>query len=145
MQTESVPMTLVAEVNELNFDAEVLKHRGPVLVDFSTAWCGPCRALTPIVHELAREQAGSLKVVAIDGDSAPNLAARYGVRGFPTLILFRAGEEITRRLGLTTKQKLLEMLAVVWALEDYKNLGDATSAHFLDQPGLPEVPGASQH
>jgi thioredoxin 1 len=111
MQTDSVPTALVAEVNELNFDAEVLKHRGPVLVDFSTTWCGPCRALSPIVHELARERAGSLKVVAIDGDAAPNLTARYGVRGFPTVIVFRSGEEVARRLGLTTKKKLLELLA----------------------------------
>jgi thioredoxin 1 len=111
MQTDSDPVSLVAEVNELNFDAEVLKHLGPVLVDFSTAWCGPCRALSPIVHDLAREQAGTLKVVAIDGDAAPNLTARYGVRGFPTIILFRSGEAVARRLGLTTKKKLLEMIA----------------------------------
>ena len=113
MQTHSIPtatLTAVSEVNELNFDAEVLQHPGPVLVDFSTTWCGPCRALAPILHELSREQAGSLKVVAIDGDAAPNLTARYGVRGFPTVIVFRSGEEVARRLGLTTKKKLLEML-----------------------------------
>jgi thioredoxin 1 len=113
MQTDSDPSSLVAEVNELNFEAEVLKHQGPVLADFSTAWCGPCRALSPIVHELSRERAGALKVVAIDGDAAPNLTARYGVRGFPTVILFRSGEEVARRLGLTTKKKLLEMIGEV--------------------------------
>lgn len=110
MQTQSTPPALVAEVNELNFDEEVLRHEGPVLVDFSTEWCGPCRALTPLVHEVARERAGALKVVAVDGDAAPNLTARYGVRGFPTMILFRSGEEVARRLGLPTKKKLLEMI-----------------------------------
>lgn len=110
MSAEAVSAARVTLVNELSFDAEVLRHPGPVLVDFSTEWCGPCRALSPIVHELAREHAGSLKVVAVDGDEAPGLTARYGVRGFPTVILFRSGEEVARRLGLTTKKKLIEML-----------------------------------
>jgi len=97
-------------VNELSFDDEVLKASVPVLVDFTAAWCAPCRALKPMLSELASELRGRLEVVTVDGDESPGIAQRYGVRGFPTLIVFSAGHEVARSLGLTSKAKLLKLL-----------------------------------
>lgn len=101
---------LVAKVGELDFDAEVLAARVPVLVDFTAAWCSPCRALKPILEQVALEGRGRCRVVAVDGDESPAIATRCGVRGFPTLILFSGGKEVARRVGLCSKQQLLAML-----------------------------------
>ena len=100
----------VIAVNESTFDAEVLASPVPVLVDFSAAWCPPCRALDPIVTKLAEERKGELRVAMVDLDACPNLAIRYGVRGAPTLIYFVGGKETARQLGLTTPKKLREMV-----------------------------------
>jgi thioredoxin 1 len=98
-------------VTEERFEAEVLRAALPVLVDFTAAWCSPCKALAPILRSLSEERAGTLEIVAIDGDASPGLSARYGIKGFPTMILFSGGKEIARHLGLTSKERLTRWVA----------------------------------
>jgi thioredoxin 1 len=101
--------TRIEHIDDLNFDAEVLGSTAPFLLDFSATWCPPCRALEPIIESIADEYQGRLRVGKIDMDSNPSVAARLGVRGAPTVILFRDGSEAARRLGLTSKRALLSM------------------------------------
>ena len=101
---------LMQAVTTQDFDAEVLASEVPVLVDFTTAWCGPCRALEPVLRRLAAEGAGRMKVRTVDGDAEPELAVRFGVRGYPTVIAFAGGREVARNLGLTTKERLARLI-----------------------------------
>jgi thioredoxin 1 len=97
--------------NDLNFDSEVLKSATPVLVDFTATWCGPCKALAPIVDQLAEELEGTVKVGKLDVDESPVTAGKYGVRGVPTLMVFKNGERAAQHVGLTTKAKLKELVS----------------------------------
>ena len=97
----------VLELDGARFDAEVLASRVPVLVDFATPWCAPCRALEPTLHGLARAHAGRLRVVRVDADASPEIAQRYRVRGFPTVIAFAGGEERGRHVGVGSAATLL--------------------------------------
>jgi thioredoxin 1 len=97
--------------NDLNFDEEVLKSETPVLVDFTATWCGPCKALAPIVDQLAEELEGTVKVGKLDVDDSPGTAGKYGVRGVPTVMVFRNGERAAQHVGLTTKQKLKDLVS----------------------------------
>ena len=97
-------------LNEENFEAEVLKAEGPVLVDFWAAWCPPCRKLSPLVDELAREYAGRVKVGKLDVDGSPEVAARYGITSIPTLLVFRAGQVIAQRVGALPREELRGLL-----------------------------------
>lgn len=101
----------VVSVDEQSFHAEVLESTRPVLVDVGARWCPPCRALEPIVAAIAAEYEGRLKVVAIDSDQSPELAARLGIRANPTLIVFDGGREIRRHVGLTSRPKVVAMFA----------------------------------
>jgi len=96
-------------VDEQNFENEVLRSPLPVLIDVSTAWCGPCRTAAPVVVELARQHEGRLKVVAIDGDESPELVARLGVRGFPTFLGYVNGRRVESQAGFAGKKKLAEL------------------------------------
>lgn len=98
--------------NDLNFDDEVLKSATPVLVDFTATWCGPCKQLAPIVDQLAEELAGKVKVGKLDVDESPITAGKLGIRGVPTLMVFKNGERAAQHVGLTTKQKLLALVNV---------------------------------
>lgn len=100
----------VIQLNDKNFDAEVLRSEQPVLVDFGATWCGPCKALAPIVDKIADENVGKLRVAKVDIDESPGVAQRYGIRSAPTVLLFRGGEKKAQHVGLTTKEKLLKLL-----------------------------------
>ena len=96
-------------IDDLNFETEVLGSEQPYLLDFSAVWCAPCKALQPIIEKLAEEYRGQLRVGKIDIDDSPGTAARLGVRGAPTLVLFRGGREHARKLGFTNRAGLLQL------------------------------------
>jgi thioredoxin 2 len=95
----------IVDADAQDFDAQV-RASVPVLVDFWAPWCGPCRMVSPVVEELAREHAGELKVVKLNVDEAPDIAARFGVQGIPMLVVMRDGEEIDRLVGAPPPQDL---------------------------------------
>jgi thioredoxin-like negative regulator of GroEL len=101
----------IPTVDEGTFPAEVLAAELPVLVEFGAGWCPPCRALEPILRSLAEDGAGRWKVTAVDMDASPGLAAKYSVRGAPTVILFHRGVEVGRHLGLTRRETLAALFA----------------------------------
>ncbi len=103
-------MSNALEVNEDNFDAEVLQASEPVLADFWAPWCGPCRMIAPMIDEIAKENAGSVKVVKINIDDSPSLAAKYNVSSIPTLIVFNTGAAANQWVGAQQKQVLQEEL-----------------------------------
>ena len=98
----------VQHFNDVNFDQEVIKSDKPVLVDFTATWCGPCKALAPIVDELSAE----IKVGKLDIDESPVTAGKFGIRGVPTVMVFKNGERAAQHVGLTTKAKLKELIGV---------------------------------
>ena len=101
----------VHHVNDLNFQKEVLESDKPVLLDFTATWCGPCRAIAPMIDDLANETVGTYKVAKLDIDEAPATAAKFGIKGVPTLLAFKGGREIARHVGAnTSKVKLKAML-----------------------------------
>ncbi len=100
----------VIELNDLNFEAEVLKSNVPVLVDFSATWCGPCKVLAPIVEKVADEFAGKYKVGKLDIDESPNVTQKYGIRGVPTVMVFKGGEKSGQHVGVTNKETLVKLL-----------------------------------
>jgi thioredoxin 1 len=100
----------VVTVTDATFEAEVLAADRPVLVEFSAAWCGPCRMITPVLAELAAEYADRLKVVELDVDRDPGVPAAYGVLSMPTLMVFRAGEPVKSLVGARSKHRLLRDL-----------------------------------
>lgn len=96
-------------INDINFEEEVLGSQLPFLLEFSATWCSPCRALEPILRELASDLRGQVRIGKIDLEDAPTVAARLGVRGAPTIVVFHQGIEAGRQLGLTHKRALLEL------------------------------------
>ena len=96
----------IIEVTDANFDQDVLKSETPVLVDFWAAWCGPCRALAPIVDELAKEYEGKVKIGKMDVDRNNATPMRYNVRGIPTLLLFKGGKVAEQIVGFVPKDQI---------------------------------------
>ena len=103
-------MANVQEVSEASFEQEVRKSGVPVLVDFWAPWCGPCRALAPVIEELATEYAGKLKVVKVNTDDNIGIAQTYRISGIPTLIVFKNGEPVEQLVGNHKKSMLTEVL-----------------------------------
>lgn len=95
---------LIAKINDANFEKEVLESEKPVLVDFMADWCPPCRLLAPTLQAVADELAGSARIVKVDVDENSVSTQRYGVKGMPTLILFKNGKEEERIVGAVSKE-----------------------------------------
>ena len=103
------------EINEANFATEVLESTQPVLVDFWAEGCGPCKMLAPVLDEIATEQSDRVKIVKVNVDENPALAARYGIQSIPTLLYFAGGQLRHQTIGVAGKKRIidtLEMLAV---------------------------------
>jgi len=100
-------------VDDADFDKNVLQAKGAVLVDFWAEWCGPCKQIAPFLDQIADEMKGRLTVAKVNIDKNPNTPQKYGVRGIPTLILFKDGKAVSTKVGSMPKGKLLEWLESV--------------------------------
>lgn len=98
------------DVTTANFKQEVLESDSPVLLKFWAPWCGPCKVMAPVVDEVAEERDGSLKVVSINVDDAPEIAAEQGVRGVPTVMLFKSGAKVASLVGAQSKSQLNQFI-----------------------------------
>jgi len=100
----------VSEVSDSSFEKDVLQSDRPVLVDFWATWCAPCRMLEPTVAAVAEKYAANARVVKVDVDHNPSISQRYGIKGIPTLILFKDGKEEARVVGATSKEAISRMI-----------------------------------
>lgn len=102
---------MAMEIKQENFDAVVMHADKPVLVDFWAAWCGPCRMLAPVVDEVSQAHAEELTVAKVNVDDCPDLAMKFGVMSIPTLILFKGGKIVDKRVGYQPKDEVEGMLS----------------------------------
>ena len=100
----------IVHVTDDNFEAEVLKSDMPVLVDYWAEWCGPCKMIAPVLDEITGEYAGKIKVAKLNIDENPNTPPRYGIRGIPTLMLFKDGEVEATKVGAVSKSQLIAFI-----------------------------------
>ena len=101
------------EINETNFEAEVLNSTQPVVVDFWAEWCGPCKMLAPVLDEIATEQSGKAKVAKVNIDQNSALAEQFGIRSIPTLLYFAGGEVRKQTVGVVSKKTIVSTLEAV--------------------------------
>lgn len=102
---------LIPSVTDRTFEAEVLQSQVPVLLDFTATWCGPCKALKPIIEKVAQSHVGRLKVLQLDIDDSPETPSRFNIRGVPTVIMFKGGKEVARQVGLAPEAKLVALVS----------------------------------
>ena len=101
---------MVKEFNEENFENEVLKNEGIVLVDFFATWCGPCKIMSPVIDEIAEENIENVTVGKVDVDENPELSEKYGIMSIPTIVIFSSGEIKKTFLGVTNKEDIIKEL-----------------------------------
>ena len=101
---------MATEVNDVNFDTEVINSDLPVLVDFWAPWCGPCRALAPVIDQLAEEYSGKAKIVKLNTDDNPNIAVQFRINSIPTMILFKDKKPVDMLVGALSKEKIQEAI-----------------------------------
>jgi len=100
----------IVHVSDASFEQDVLSSDLPVLVDFWAEWCGPCKMIAPVLDELAGEYAGKLKICKVDVDANPEVPGKFGIRGIPTLILFKDGNAEATKVGALSKTQLVEFI-----------------------------------
>jgi thioredoxin 1 len=100
----------ITHVSEATFDQEVIAAELPVLVDFWAEWCGPCKMIAPILDDIAGEYAGRLKVCKVDVDANPGVPEKFGIRGIPTLIIFKDGNAVETKVGALSKSQLSQFI-----------------------------------
>lgn len=103
-------MSNIAAITDADFDNEVVQAAGPVLVDFWAQWCGPCKAIAPVLDEVAQEYEGKVRIVKVNVDENPDTPAKLGVRGIPTLMLFKDGQAVETKVGALSKSQLTAFL-----------------------------------
>lgn len=103
-------MSTLTSVTDSSFETDVLQSTLPVLVDYWAEWCGPCRMLSPILEEIAKDYEGKIKILKLDVDQNPTTAAKFGIRGIPTLMLYKNGKMIASKSGFLSKAQLSEFI-----------------------------------
>ena len=100
----------IKSIKEDAFEEEVVKSELPVLIDFWAEWCGPCKEVSPILEEISTEMSDSIKIVKVNIDENPNIPSQYGVQSIPTLIIFKKGEVVATKIGMSSKNELLSWI-----------------------------------
>lgn len=103
-------MSTLKATTDGNFTKDVLQADTPVIVDFWAEWCGPCRMLSPILEEVAKEMEGKVNILKMNIDENPTMPAQLGVRSIPTMVLFKKGQAVSTKVGLLTKSKIIEWI-----------------------------------